>query len=276
MRVRVGVTLPQFREDGSDLIEGSRRAVDAGLDSLWLFDHLWPLGNKERPIMECWSGLAYLAASTRSVGVGTLVTRSTLRIPAVLASMAATVGAIAPDRVTVGVGSGDAGSASENRAFGIPYLRGEERRRQLEDVVATLVRRRNQGSSSFRVWVGGNSERVMAIAAQWAAGYNCWGLSAAEVEARRRSLKMQGAEIEMTWGGQVIVGKTQTDAEDRLGRRDPAAYLVGNVDAVAERLLPIVDAGAHHIVLASPFAAEAGTYELLGRVAAEVREGALG
>ena len=57
----IGVSLPQFTEEPKRLLDGANRAEAAGLDSLWLFDHLWPLGRKDRPILECWSTLAWLA-----------------------------------------------------------------------------------------------------------------------------------------------------------------------------------------------------------------------
>ncbi len=41
--VRIGVTLPQFTGDRDRFADGARRAEAAGLDSIWLFDHLWPL-----------------------------------------------------------------------------------------------------------------------------------------------------------------------------------------------------------------------------------------
>jgi alkanesulfonate monooxygenase SsuD/methylene tetrahydromethanopterin reductase-like flavin-dependent oxidoreductase (luciferase family) len=130
--VRLGVTLPQFTGDPSKLLDGARRAEDAGLDSVWLFDHLWPLtGGKSRSMFECWTSLAYIAAVTKRVTVGTLVSRSSMRHPVLLAKMAATVHAIAPGRLVVGIGSGDEASRPENDSVGLPYYPGRERTDQL-------------------------------------------------------------------------------------------------------------------------------------------------
>jgi alkanesulfonate monooxygenase SsuD/methylene tetrahydromethanopterin reductase-like flavin-dependent oxidoreductase (luciferase family) len=270
------VTLPQFTDNGTDLVEGAARAVDAGLDSIWLFDHLWPLGNKERPILECWSCLAYVAATTESVKVGTLVTRSTLRVPALLASMAATVARIAPNRLIVGVGSGDLASKPENLAFGVPYLAGERRRQQLEEVIDGLARMRDQGTSlPFDVWAGGSSHRVLEMAARVADGYNCWGVGPEDVRRRRSELDDLGAgAVEVTWGGQVVVGGTEEGARRRLGKRNPEAFVTGDVGGVADRLAKLVEAGASHLVLASPFASDPDTFELLGDIAVRLRDGA--
>ena len=105
------------------VVDGAHRAREAGLDSVFVFDHLWPLtGGKERPIFESWTTLAHIAAVTDTMDIGTLVTRSSLRHPAVLAKMAATVASIAPGRLIVAIGSGDEMSRPENEAYGIPYF----------------------------------------------------------------------------------------------------------------------------------------------------------
>ena len=69
--VLVGATLPQFSGDRQRLLDAVRAAEDAGLDSLWVFDHLWPIGHPERPALH---GLALLGALADNGG-GTLETR---------------------------------------------------------------------------------------------------------------------------------------------------------------------------------------------------------
>ncbi len=134
--VLLGTTLPQFTDDVDRFVNGARRAEQLGLDSVWFFDHLWPLtGGKHRSVFECWTALAWLAESTERIRLGTLVTRSSLRHPAVLAKMAATVGAIAPGRVTIAIGSGDEASRDENESYGIRYFAGAERIGQLTSTV---------------------------------------------------------------------------------------------------------------------------------------------
>ncbi|MEA2486419.1 MAG: hypothetical protein QOF16_73, partial [Actinomycetota bacterium] len=128
----LGVTLPQFGSDPDVFVDGARRAESLGLDSAWVFDHLWPLsGGKERPIFEAWTAMSYLASTTRKIGLGTLVTRSSLRHPVLLAKAIATTATIAPGRVTVGIGSGDDLSRAENEAFGAPHWDADQRTAQL-------------------------------------------------------------------------------------------------------------------------------------------------
>ncbi|MDQ3915798.1 MAG: LLM class flavin-dependent oxidoreductase [Actinomycetota bacterium] len=290
MTVRLGVTLPQFTADAAVFTDGIRRAEDLGFDSLWVFDHLWPLGAKRRPILESWTALAWLASMTSSVRVGALVTRSSLRHPAVLAKMAATVSEIAPGRVCVAVGSGDLASSDENLAFGIPYWSGPDRMDQLASVVEVLHRFRGgepvtvaddfteisglsaqPGPRDYSLWVAGRSVAALDVAGRLADGWNAWAASPEEFARAAAALKEIAGErrVELTWGGQVVVAETDEAAHERLGRRNPAHYVTGGPETVAAYLRRLVDAGAVHLVLASPFASDTQSYELL---AGPVRE----
>jgi alkanesulfonate monooxygenase SsuD/methylene tetrahydromethanopterin reductase-like flavin-dependent oxidoreductase (luciferase family) len=296
-QIMVGVSLPQFTDDPHKLIDGVRRAEAAGLDSIWVFDHLWPFGGPhERPVFECWSTLAWLAAITESIRIGTLVTRSSLRHPALLAKMAATVGEIAPGRLTVGIGSGDHLSRAENEAFGIPYYPGDERIDQLVSTVKLLRRYLNEVRVSHHddfasidslpasprpdppplIWVGGRSEQVLEVAGTNADGWNGWG-GTPEVFAADSQLVLEYARdraVELSWGGQVIFGDTDRDAADNLGSRNPKHYLVGAPETVAAKLLRFVEAGARHVIIGFPNAATPGVYETLAEVVVPILEAA--
>src|SRR6185437_3414304 len=97
------------------------RAESAGLDSLWVIDHL-VLGNEQRPeygLHEAITILSALAATTRRVELGTLVLATSFRPPAVLAKMAATIDRVAAGRLILGLGCG--WHEPEYRAFGFPF-----------------------------------------------------------------------------------------------------------------------------------------------------------
>ncbi|MGH2695063.1 MAG: LLM class flavin-dependent oxidoreductase, partial [Actinomycetota bacterium] len=199
--IRVGVTLPQFTGDPDAFVGGANRAEAAGLDSIWVFDHLWPLsGGKQRPILECWTALAFVAAATERITVGTLVARSTLRHPAVLAKMAETVAAVAPGRLTVAIGSGDEASRDENMAFGLPFLSGAARVAQLRDTVDVVRARLGERAP---VWVAGRTDEIIRVAGERADGWNSWEASAAEFTTEAAAVRAAagGRTVETTWAG---------------------------------------------------------------------------
>ena len=74
--MRVGVTLPQFRHDAEAAIAVARRAEAVGIDGVFVFDHLWPLGQRMRPALHSLTLLGALAAETETVSMGPLVARA--------------------------------------------------------------------------------------------------------------------------------------------------------------------------------------------------------
>src|SRR6187200_2866550 len=121
--LRVGVQLPEVerRVEWPELLTMARTAEDAGLDSLWLGDHLlYDLpGGVMRGPWEVWTSLAALAAVTERVELGPLVASTSFHAPAMLAKQAATVDAISDGRLIVGLGAG--WNEREYRSFGFPY-----------------------------------------------------------------------------------------------------------------------------------------------------------
>lgn len=243
--VLVGVTLPQFTDDATRFVEGARRAEAAGLDSVWVFDHLWPLsGRKDRPVLEAWTSLAWIASETKDVKIGTLVTRTSLRNPALLAHMARTVSLLAPGRLIIGIGSGDHLSRAENEAFGIPYWAGAERVAQFEETVSHL--RASLEGADVKIWVAGRSDDALELAARCGDAWNGWA-GTPETYARDAATLAEysgGRPIELTWGGVLKEASSE----------DTAAHLSG-----------FVASGARHLVCTFPQAWRPGLYEDLAQ-----------
>ena len=284
--VLIGTTLPQFTDDPDRFIEGAKRAEELGLDSIWLFDHLWPLsGGKERPIIECWTALGWLAEETTSIGIGTLVTRSSLRHPALLAKMAATVGSMAPGRLTVAIGSGDDLSRAENEAYGICYYAEDDRLAQLvscvrcvhecfhsdrvtmtdEYVSVTDLPVSPAADPPPKLWVGGRSDDVLEVAGTVADGWNGWGGGPKRFAQDAAGVVSYAGDraIELSWGGLVMMGSDDEDADRKMGARDRKDWIVGGPSTVAERFRSFVEAGARHLIATFPDPWRPGVYESL-------------
>ncbi|MET0456488.1 MAG: LLM class flavin-dependent oxidoreductase [Mycobacterium sp.] len=96
------------------------------IEHAWLFDHLVPIaGDPDGPIHEGWTLLSALAARTRRLRVGLLVTSNRFRPPALLARIAATVDVVSGGRLDFGIGAGSRPShplaRREYEAHGLPF-----------------------------------------------------------------------------------------------------------------------------------------------------------
>ncbi|MGJ7441091.1 glucose-6-phosphate dehydrogenase (coenzyme-F420) [Aquipuribacter sp. MA13-6] len=108
-----------------ELIDYSVTAERAGFDSVFVSDHLqpWRHTGGHAPAALPWLGA--LVAQTERVAVGTSVLTPTFRYhPGVIAHAFATLGCLAPGRVILGIGSGE---AMNEAPLGIPWPDGKER-----------------------------------------------------------------------------------------------------------------------------------------------------
>jgi alkanesulfonate monooxygenase SsuD/methylene tetrahydromethanopterin reductase-like flavin-dependent oxidoreductase (luciferase family) len=97
------------------------RAERAGLDSIWVFDHLlwrFPDEPEEGP-HEAWTTLSALGAVVPRVELGALVMCSSFRNAGIMAKMAATLDDLSGGRLILGLGCG--WHQPEYDAFGIPF-----------------------------------------------------------------------------------------------------------------------------------------------------------
>lgn len=135
--MQVGVALGQQRCTWGDLLGAALRADRLGYDSFWIYDHIVPLSpDLEDPVFECWTLMGALAQATSNVRLGQLVTANTLRAPALLAKMAATVDHVSNGRVIVGLGTGY--WEPEHVMYGIPFPALKERGEALDEACAIL------------------------------------------------------------------------------------------------------------------------------------------
>jgi alkanesulfonate monooxygenase SsuD/methylene tetrahydromethanopterin reductase-like flavin-dependent oxidoreductase (luciferase family) len=96
------------------------------IEHAWLFDHLMPIGgDPSGPTHEGWTLLSALAAHTRRLRLGVMVTSNRFRPPAMLAKIATTVDIVSEGRLDFGIGAGSRPSHPlarlEYEAHGLPY-----------------------------------------------------------------------------------------------------------------------------------------------------------
>jgi alkanesulfonate monooxygenase SsuD/methylene tetrahydromethanopterin reductase-like flavin-dependent oxidoreductase (luciferase family) len=116
-----GLWIEQEYQTWESILDVGLLAENAGLDSVWLFDHFMPLSDKEEQglCLEGWTSLAALAMATKNVQLGHLVVGMTHRHPAVMFKEATTVDHISGGRLILGVGAGWYERGHE--AYGIPF-----------------------------------------------------------------------------------------------------------------------------------------------------------
>jgi hypothetical protein len=200
--VKVGITLPQFVDDGGLALNAAHRAESLGIDGVFCFDHLWPMGQPGRPALSSGPLLGALTASTSVRTVGSLVARIGLLPDDALVAELTSLSTWSGSRFIAGIGTGDHLSRKENEAFGIPFEPAEVRLSRVASVAAIL---RDRG---IPVWIGGVHPDTTDIAARQSVGANLWE---GDLD---RVAELAGSGVEVTWGGPV--GEMAAEAVARL------------------------------------------------------------
>ena len=138
MTVKFGIQIePQMGFEYKTVEKIALEAEKIGYDSIWSSDHFF-LDDKseDRNCMEAWTLISALAAVTKKIKLGTLVTCNSYRYPAVLAKIAATVDMISNGRLIFGFGAG--WKEMEYNAYGIPFPSTLDRLYQMEEAIEII------------------------------------------------------------------------------------------------------------------------------------------
>src|SRR6185369_6259201 len=195
--MRVGVTVPMSYGETADgraatfaeTREYATIAEQAGLDSIWVFDHLlfrFPPEPDEGP-HEAWTTLSALAPVVPRVELGALVMCSSFRPAGLMAKQAATLDDLSGGRLVLGLGSG--WHEPEYDAFGLPFDHRVGRFAEDLEVIARLLRGETVDlAGEWRTYreavllpapprrtpilVASKGERMLRLTATWADAWN--------------------------------------------------------------------------------------------------------
>ena len=241
-RFSVGVQLQPQATSVASLLDAAVAAEDIGVDSIWTWDHFYPLyGDPEAAHFEGYTLLAAMAARTSRARLGALVTCNSYRNPNLLADMSRTIDHISNGRFTLGIGSGwfERDYDEYGYEFGTAGGRLAALERDLPTIKARVAALTPSPIGPLPILIGGSGRKVtLRLVATYADGWNSFGPP-------ENFAELNGVLDE--WCAKV--------------GRDPAAIertVCINPDEV-ERADDYVAAGATHLIImtSDPFALDA-------------------
>ena len=116
--------------------ETARIADEAGLASLTVMDHFFQMeavAPADEPMLEAYTALGFVAARTRRLTLGVLVTGVMYRYPGLLAKTVTTLDVLSGGRARLGIGA--SWYEREQHALGVPVVPVAERFERLEETL---------------------------------------------------------------------------------------------------------------------------------------------
>jgi probable F420-dependent oxidoreductase len=291
MAMRIGVTVPNVHETLAErtTIEAvGRMADELGFDSIWCNDHLAipsaggdsaaepayaaAYGEQRgQSIYEPLIVLAYLAAVTRRVLLGTSVYLLPLRHPLVAARQAVSLDRLSDGRLVLGVGAG--WLESEFAAVGVPY---RQRGRRTDEAIAMLKSLCREDGAEFLpkpvqrphppLWIGGRSGAAVRRAARLG---DAWHPSHLTVDELRRQIPDLRAECERAGRSADEVTVTTRRKLVRTPT-DDGRVLQGDAAAIAATVAELEQVGVSHLIVELPGSTEGELLENLDWFGREV------
>ncbi len=253
-----GVSWPQW-------VELAQACEEHGLDGLFRSDHYFSVSRRaERGSLDAWATLSALAAVTRTIRLGSLVSPVTFRHPSQLAKAVVTADHVSGGRIELGLGAG--WFDTEHERYGFPFPPVAERFDMLAEQLEIVHRSWGEEPFSlhgrhYRVtdldarpkpvqrprppllMGGGARRRSAALAARWADEYNfvmvgpdACAAGRERLAAACRDIGRDPAALRISLMTPFVIGRDRDEVEER-GRRLAAVLGVApSLDAVRERL----------------------------------------
>jgi F420-dependent oxidoreductase-like protein len=305
-----GLQLPKFTFPVPDdrlfehMAAMATAADDGGFSSLWVMDHFYQLpglGGADDKMLEGYTLLGALAARTKRVTLGTLVTGVTYRNPALLAKEVTTLDIISSGRAVLGIGA--AWYDVEHEGLGVDFPPVPERMDRLEEAVQICRLMFTEERPTFEgryyqikearnipgpvqaggppIMIGGSGpKRTLRAVAQYADMSNVFGgpdTLRKNVEILHNHCADVGrdpSEIKVTRLGSLFLARSSDEAEqmrqgvaDAMGEewaREAATF--GDADSIGEQIQNLVDAGAQELIFNLPLANGADDVTAAGEV----------
>lgn len=271
---------PQLGMNMRQLVETAGLAEELGFGYLFRSDHLLPTdGKRGVDSPECWTSLGAIAASTRTLKFGPLVTPVGFRNPALLARMACTLHSFSGGRLQLSVGAGWYESEYVSHGFSFPPL--ATRLSQFREALTIIKAMVKDGRIDFdgrhfsahtdcfprpagklHVTIGGKTKSMVRMAAREADEWNLLGSPLDVFLGLKRVLELtaDGRNVEVSEMGPFLLGSNSGELEssaklqiakygyemspqDLLKRLKARSAPCGTIEDFAEQLKGKLDAG---------------------------------
>lgn len=303
-RAKIGVLVWNQYTDWLSMRDFGRRADALGYDSLWTWDHLYPiLADPAGPFLEGYMVLAGWSQHTTRPTIGLMVGANTFRNPGLVVKMVTTLDHLSEGRAVLGIGA--AWFETEHQAFGIEFGASPgERIGWLDEAVALMRGMLREGVGSGRgdhyratevrndpepiqsrlpILIGGSGERkTLRTVARYADAWNAAQVTPEEAAAKdvvlRRWCDEVGRdpdEIERTVSlGPMLIRDDPDEARRTIARfhetnpKMDREVLAGSGAEITELCQRYFAAGFRHLIFHAPAPHDEETLE---RFATEVK-----
>jgi alkanesulfonate monooxygenase SsuD/methylene tetrahydromethanopterin reductase-like flavin-dependent oxidoreductase (luciferase family) len=238
----------------------------------------------EEPILECWTMLSSLAASTKRIRLGAILV-NVHRIPSITAKMLSTLDAISNGRIEFGLSAG--WYKDEIKSYGFSFPKASTRIEMLEESIIIIKKMLTENQASFEgkhyrikdakcgpkpiqkphppIWIGGGGKRTLQTVAKYADGWN-YGLCTYDEYLSKMSIlrdccKAVGSDFEKiakAWHAIMLLGHDDNEIimlKNRTGKwkKNSKVVIVGTPnDIIREIKRYIVVGGVRYFTIHFP------------------------
>lgn len=282
MILKISLQIPSFTWPGGSpaikdtLKEIARATEKAGFSSIWTMDHFFQIpmvGKPEEPMLEGYSTLSYLAALTKQVKLGTMVTGVVYRHPGILIKTVTTLDVLSGGRAILGIGA--TWFEREAVGLGIPFPPLKVRFERLEEalqiaklmwsgevtafngkhyqLVETLNAPQPISSPHPPILIGGSGEKkTLRLVAQYANACNLFAYTGTKALTHKFQVLKQHCQD---------VGRPYEDIERTvLGSAD----LASGTEPVLKQIQELAKIGVQHVIYNFPNVQEITPLECFG------------
>lgn len=275
---QMGLTWPRWQKI-------ARLVEEAGFAGLFRSDHFTNANPPDMDSLELWTSLTWLAANTRRIEFGPLVTPFSFRHPAHTARMASAVDDLSNGRLVLGLGAG--WQEREHHLLGFDLLEPGARFNRFKEgmeVVTRLLQSgepvtfegqyyqlrgatllpRPQRAGGPRILVGGNGvKRTLAHVVQYASEWNCVMLPPKEFARLNQRLDemltaagREPGSVRRSMMTGCVFGKDESTLRQKLAARGSTleqlqerGVVAGSLGAINKQLAALEAAGLQRVML---------------------------